>query len=297
MGIPAAAGAAGLGTPDPSLGEQANLVASGTFGAVGPGMWTPLYGAFNALCYATLNTSLETTEGSLNATLGSGTGLAAGAGINSKNVPPGTTLASLSGTSAVLALPSIQLTGNIGNSPSTTPGGLAVISGLAETANLLGATVTGPVAAGIPAGTTVAAILQASTPTQPGIVGLSAPCVPTGGLNQNLTFTFALSSQAITTGTDNAAEFTGAGVEFNATVQLERSLDGGKTSVPCNVGGGGQLAQYTANTPYSAVVSEPEQGVLWRWNCLVYSAVTNVKINWRFSATGIAATAWGIPPS
>ncbi len=62
-------------------------------------------------------------------------------------------------------------------------------------------------------------------------------------------FQFALAAAGIpASGTDAGAIYTGAGVTFNATVQLERSFDGGLTWIVCNVGGTGTLAQYTGAT-------------------------------------------------
>jgi hypothetical protein len=289
VAIPAGAGHAAVGSPVASgigNGDLANSVAVGALTAVGPGMWVGLQGTFNAALWASINTSLATTNGSLSSTLGSGSGLAAGAGVNSVNVPPGTTIGHLSGTTATLALPTVQEAARLG------PG--ATLVGVADTTWLLGATVTGPVAAGIPAGTTVTAILQPAIPSSPqsGIVQLSA--APTGPANFLYTFNFALSDQAIVTGTDTAALFTGAGVEYSGTVQLERSFDGGATAVVCNAGGGGQLAQYAAGTPVSFVVSEPEAGVCYRFNCIAYTSGT---INYRLSQTSSAALAWGVPPS
>ena len=289
MGIPAIVGTAAIGTPVYGSDDQANSVVSGQFSAVGPGPWLGLQGAFNATLYASINTSLATTKGSLTSTVGSGAGLAAGAGINSINVPPGATIGVISGTTVTLALPIIQLTGFIAAN--------GTISGLGETANLLGATVTGPVAAGVVSGTTVASVpipFVAGQFGNPGTINLSVAPSPTVPTNQQLTFTFALGSQSVTTGTDTAAEFTGAGVEYAGTVQLERSFDGGKTATVCNIGGGGFLAQYATGTPVNFVVSEPEQGMLYRWNCIAYSSGV---IHHRLSATSPAATAWGIPPS
>ena len=73
-------------------------------------------------------------------------------------------------------------------------------------------------------------------------------------------------------------------------MQLERSLDGGNTWIIANVGGTGTLAQYTAGTPVSVTFGEPEEGITYRWNCIVYTSGT---INYRISTTGGAATAFG----
>jgi hypothetical protein len=84
---------------------------------------------------------------------------------------------------------------------------------------------------------------------------------------------------------------------FDATVQLERSFDGGATWFICGVGGAGQPAIYVgsvlAGQNVSIVVSEPERGVAYRLHVPVYGSGT---INYRMSASGLAAMAWGVPP-
>jgi hypothetical protein len=290
VAVPPNAGTAAVGSPSAAglgAGELANSVVVGTFAAVGPGPWLGLQGSFNAAIWGSAATSLATTNGSLAATLGSGAGLAAGAAVASVNVPPGTTLATLAGTAATLALPTVQETAQLG--PGDT------LTGLASTQYLLGATVTGPVAAGLAANTTVATIVQAAAPGVPGIVQLSAAAAPAAAPpNQAYTIDFALGADAITTGTDTAASFTGAAILFAGTVQLERSFDGGKTAIVCNLGGGGQLAQYNAGTPVQFVAGEPEAGVVYRWNCTAYSSGP---ISYRLSQTSMAPSAWGVPPA
>lgn len=82
---------------------------------------------------------------------------------------------------------------------------------------------------------------------------------------------------------------------WNGTVRLERSFDGGTTWIVCGVGGNGAQASYTTTTgaDVSIVVSEPEEGVCYRLNCTAYTSGT---INYRFSTSGLAAMAWGVPP-
>jgi hypothetical protein len=65
---------------------------------------------------------------------------------------------------------------------------------------------------------------------------------------------------------------------FSGGAQLERSFDSGVTWVPCNVNAVGGGAAYTA--PMSGTVSEPEGGLLYRWNC---TAFTSGSINYRIS--------------
>ena len=206
MGIPAPAGVAASGTPPP--GDQANAVLSGTITAIGPQTAFAFRGPMNLWLYASINTALTTTAGSTAATVGSGTGLAAGDAINSVNVPPGTVAAVVSGTNVTLKLP-------------------------------------------------------------PGVA-----------------------ASGILTGTDTAATFTGAAIVFSATVQLERSFDGGKTFIVCNLGGGGILAQWLAG-PISITFGEPEKNVLYRLNCTVWTSGT---INYRISQTGGAAESLAVGP-
>ena len=96
----------------------------------------------------------------------------------------------------------------------------------------------------------------------------------------------------ILAGTDNAAVFTGAAIVFNATVQLERSFDGGATFIPCNLGSGGILAQWTTG-PVSLTFGEPEKNVLYRLNC---TAWTSGAISYRISQTGGAGESLAIGP-
>lgn len=65
---------------------------------------------------------------------------------------------------------------------------------------------------------------------------------------------------------------------FSATVRLVRSFDGGATYHPVAINTNGDPAEYTANA--SIVVREPEQDVLYRLECYVYSSGT---IGYRIS--------------
>lgn len=79
---------------------------------------------------------------------------------------------------------------------------------------------------------------------------------------------------------------------WNGTVRLERSFDGGATWVVCGIGGDGTQASWnTNNQDVSVIVGEPEKGVLYRLNCTVHTSGT---INYRMSATGQAALAIGV---
>ena len=89
------------------------------------------------------------------------------------------------------------------------------------------------------------------------------------------------------------ATFTGPAVNYSGTVQLERSFDGGKTWICCNLDRAGTLAQWATGTPVSQTFGEPEKNVLYRLNCITYSAGV---INYRISQTGGAAESLAIGP-
>jgi hypothetical protein len=74
---------------------------------------------------------------------------------------------------------------------------------------------------------------------------------------------------------------------FSGTVLVQRSFDGGTTwltRLDTPVGSG----SFTA--PATFALSEPEQGVSYQLECSVFTSGT---VNYRMSATGGAATAWG----
>ncbi len=298
MGIPAPNGidAAGL----PNAGDQANAFVGGTLGAVGPGKAFAFRGPMNLAIWASIATSLATTAAGATGTVGSAAGLAAGNAVNSVNVPLGTTIGNLSSTTATFAFPTLTYPATINtvNDAVTLPAGSNV-------AALLGATVTVPSTAEgatIPSGTTVTAIVQTdiapSLYDQVGRVGIiTISNIPTAApLNPaaQIPLQFAVTDNAITvTGTDANASFTGAAITYSATVQLERSFDGGATWIVCNVGGSGQLAQWNAGTPVNITFGEPEKNVLYRLNCIAYSSGV---INYRISQTGGAAESLAIGP-
>ncbi len=299
MGIPSAQGVGASGLPPP--GDQANAVVTGIITAVGPTQPFAFRGPLNISAWGPVATALTTTAGSLNYSVGAATGLAIGYSITSANVPPGTTLKTLAGTSGTLAIPAVTMRcrtdgvdANLTVEPSV--GGPSM-------ASLVGATVTAPNVANaptLPAGTTVLQVVQETiaptntSPGQPGIVLLSnAPvgATPFTRMNQ-IQFTFARTGNAISvTGADAAATFTGSGVNYTGSVQVERSFDGGNTWLVANIGGAGILAVYTAGTPISLTFGEPEKGVLYRLNCTALAAGT---IAYRLSETGGAAESLAI---
>lgn len=292
MGIAGSAGITAAGLPN--LGDAANAVVSGVITAVGPQPAFAFRGPMNLELYASINTSLTTAAGSLSATLGSATGLAAGASIDSVNLSPGATIGALSGTTATVALPPRTHFGSISSNGQ--------IKGFFPTDRLLGATVTVPSNAEqvtLPANTTVTGIVQAyvaptgTSPGTAGIVQLSNNPTKVPADNGQVPFLYALTANAvIVTGADAAAIFTGPAITWSGTVELERSFDGGKTWVVCNVGSSGTLAQWTAG-PISLTFGEPEKNVLYRLNTIAYSSGT---INYRISQTGGAAESLAIGP-
>lgn len=299
MGKPAPFGVAAAGIPP--LGDQANAVLSGIISAIGPTAPFAFMGPMNVAFWASLGTTLTTTAGSLSSSVASATGLAVGNAINSRNVPPGATIGALSGTTVTLALPPLTYPvsglNTAGNRQVSLPPGSNV-------AALLGATVTAPSTAQrltIPAGTTVAAIIQPDVapslngPGVPGIIQLSALPTLVPPEAAPLQLQFAPTGNAIqTTGADAAATFTGAAITFNATINVERSFDGGLTWLICNIGGSGQLAQYSGATvtPVQFAFGEPERNVLYRLNAIAY---TSGVLNYRISETGQAATSISVP--
>lgn len=287
MGISAPAGVGASGFPP--AGDQANAVVTGTIVGVGPTAPFAFRGPMNAAAWGAVVTALTTTAGSLAATVASATGIAAGYGINSINVPRGTTVGVLAGTAVTLAIPPVTLRGRTDTSVNMT---IPNEVGGPSMASLVGATVSG---LNIVPGTTVLGVVREKvdptnlSPGIDGIVRLSAlPTAMTPFRQQALLFfLFFRTGNAITaTGADAAAIFTGGGVNFTGSIQLERSFDGGATWLVCNIGGSGTLAIYTAGTPINLTFGEPEKQVLYRWNCTALSAGA---INFRMSETGGAA--------
>jgi hypothetical protein len=125
-------------------------------------------------------------------------------------------------------------------------------------------------------------VITSAAPTQSSPEA-GAP-VGSSGLNRIL---FALTASGVVGGTDNNAIFTGTGVEFVGTVELDRSFDGGNIWITHNLpGGSGVPAQWNGGTPVSALFGETERGVAYRLNCTALSSGT---INYRLSASGQAA--------
>lgn len=202
----------------PPAGDSATEVVSGAFTGLGQTS-APFcfYGPFNVLIQPIEVDALTTVAGSFLGSVSSGTGIAAGQTIVSKNLPLGVTVA------AVVAATTVQF------------GGI--------------------------------------TTTQ------------VGG---------ATTSQIIT-GTDAAAYFTGAGVTVDASVQLERSFDGGVTwNVVDTDKAGAVPALYVLGSGHitgavNVSFTEPEKNVAYRLNVIAYNSGT---INYRISISGQAAQTW-----
>jgi len=231
--------------------------------------------------YASFNTALTTTSGSLAASVAAAGTIAVGSAVNSVNVPPGTTVGAIVGTAVTLALPPISLMADVQASN--------LLLGLRKTAGLLGATVVSPYFA---PGTTVIEIVQVPVivpggqPSQFGHVRLSSAALSLPPIRQPVPITFLPSGNAVAGGVDATAVFTGASIVYSGTVQIERCFDGGYSWLPANIGGAGALAQYNMGTPVSVSFGEPEKSVLYRVNCLAY---VSGAINYRISTTGGAA--------
>ena len=284
----------------PNLGDAANAVLSGAFTGVGPSAPFAFRGPMNLSLYASFVTALTTTALSLTGSVGSAGTIAAGASVNSSLVPPGTTVKSITTTAPVFAVPPINLYGRIRSNGQVL---LRPQTGLVGFANqLVGAAITiqsNVSGVTLPAGTVVNGVIQNDVPannTSPGtdaILQLSnSPNIAAEKIDVPLQF-LPTANIIATSGTDAAAFFTGAAIVYSGTVQLERSFDGGKTWIICNIGASGTLAQWTAGTPVSLTFGEPEKLVLYRLNC---TAFTSGPINYRISQTGGAAESLAIGP-
>lgn len=281
MGKQVAAPYGSWGTPP--AGDEANTVLQGVILAVGPTPPLAFRGALNLAIWASFNTTLTTTAGSLSATVAAAGTIAIGSAVNGVNVPPGATVGAITGTAVTLVVPPVTIRGNVNVSDP-------IVRGMYITAGLVGSTVTG---LGIPAGTTVLAVVTPAVSTNnagggsDGSIRLSqTPTIaPTNGGGTELQFTGNASQ--VLGGADALATFTGAGILYIGSVQVERTFDGGKTWTVCNVGGSGLMAQYNAGTPINLNFSEMEKSVFYRLNCL---ATSGNPINYRMSETGGAAT-------
>lgn len=127
----------------------------------------------------------------------------------------------------------------------------------------------------------------------PGVVSQTPPAHDQANTVVSGTFTATgHSAPAMIWGLFNTVIYGASGPNgsWNASVQIERSFDGGTTWVVAGVGGTGTQAVYsTNNQDVSVELYEPERGVLYRLDCTAYTSGT---INYRISTTGGAATTW-----
>lgn len=285
----------------PYQNDKANGVVQGVLpDAAGAARPFAFWGPINVFVWGEYNTSLTVTAGDLTAQVADPGPLAAGQAVNSVLVPYGTTIGAFADPDAELVLPTYTIYGQL-----IYQGGVWKITELASTDFLLGASVNGsypgkPLTGGV-VGATVASIEQeAVAPSiygsgQKGIVVLAGGTISHLPENASYPFDFGLVAGGLASGVDADALFTGAAIGATAgTVQLERSFDGGRTFIPCNVGAGA-LAQFSLITPLSFSFGEPENGMLYRLNVLEVTPTTDVAVNYRISATGQASISLSVP--
>lgn len=286
MGIAAAAGVeSGILPP---VGDQANKVVQSTFAAVGPGLPIAVRGPVNVEIWASYLSTLTTTANSLTASLAAIGVAAIGNSINSVNLPAGSTIKTLPGGNGItVGLPTQTWYGSCLTAQ-------AAITGLVDTnlslAKLVGASIISPY---FTAGTTVTAVGAVAGTVQTSAPPTSQPANP----QPLVPFGFALSTAAITTtGTDTAATYTGWEIVWAATVQLERSFDGGRTWLVANIGtlGAATRASWagtnaTTGTPLSFSFGESEKQVMYRLNCLTAALAAGTTLNYRLSQTAVAS--------
>lgn len=281
MAIPALPGVSGSDKTPPDF---ANGVIEGVLEAPGPSKAFSIWGPMNLVVYGVLANALTTTAGSDAGSVASATLTAQGDAINSVNVPPGTTIGGLVGTTVTFAFAPQTWSGYI-------RAGSDVISNIAQPEDLSTLDAAEVVSPYFAAGATVIGYDNEARTLQISSAATSAP-----NKNAMAQIEFKPTGNCITvTGADADATLTGAAINFNADLQIERSFDGGRTWIVCNVGGSGMLAQYTANTPISISFGDPEAGMLYRINATDITPVANVSIRYRLSTTGQASTVLSVP--
>lgn len=291
MGIPAqlSSGISGSNKAYKSR-DLANGLISGTFAAVGPSAALSVWGPMNLAVWGELADQMTTAAGSTSVTAASGTSVANGDTVASANLPPGATvLSGGGGTSLVVAMPPVFFpalaNGIRSGSPLIRMGGLPV-----SLATLVGATILN--SDFFAAGTT---ILSADATTRTLTASANATASMDTGASLSLV-EFAPTGNYITaTGADAAAFTMGPATPINLTLQLERSFDGGRRWIACNLGGDGTLAQWALTKPLSVTFGDPEAGMLYRLNALAYTGVTNTTVRYRLSTTGQGSTSLSVP--
>ena len=99
------------------------------------------------------------------------------------------------------------------------------------------------------------------------------------GTTVTLAFPPNFAAANVVGGADAGALFTGSSIAWSASLQLEKSFDGGATWLVDQIFAGGG--------PAVMQISEPERNVAYRLNCTSY---TSGVINYRISQTGAGAT-------
>jgi hypothetical protein len=244
----------------------------------------------NLAVWGELLDQMTTTAGSANVTAASGTSVANGDTILSANLPIGSTVKSGGGgTALVVALPPVFFValanGIQSGSPLIRMGSLPV-----NLATLVGATILN--SDFFAAGTT---ILSADPTARTLTASANATASMPPGASLSLV-EFAPTGNYITaTGADAAAVTMGPATPINLTLQLERSFDGGRRWIACNLGGQAALAQWVLTAPLSLSFGDPEAGMLYRLNALAYTGVTNTTVRYRLSTTGQGSTSLSVP--
>lgn len=289
MGIPALPGVSGSNR---NQADRANAVVFGTFAALGASAPLSVWGPMNVVVWGELADALTTTAGSANVTAASATGSVNGDTLVSANLPPGTTILSGgAGTALVATFPPQFWQGVIVNGSAIInfPAASSGPSLPADLTTLIGATILN--SDYFASGTT---ILAADNTLR----RLTASAAATAGPpnNQPAFIEFKPTGNAVkTSGADANALIMGPATAINLTLQLERSFDGGRKWIACNLGGDATLAQWVLTKPLSLSFGEPEAGMLYRLNCLAFAAVTNVTVRYRLSTTGQASTSLSVP--
>lgn len=277
------------GSPVPN--DKANGVIQGSLNRVGPTKAFPFRGPFNLSIWGEYTSDLDTTAGSSTGTVGTIGAVAAGQGIKCASLPPGSVVTGVAGSNITIALPIYTY--------SCLPTvGQAKLSQVPDTRWLLGSLVTGLGLAGV----AVTAIPTPSVDRQPNVKNIrgeitlaSAPTVNPQS-NQVLPYEFALDNDAIVSGTNVAAIFTGEAIGLTGMVQLERSFDGGDTWIPMSITpAGAALAEWSLAAPVSTYFGEPEVEVMYRLNVVTLTPSAGTDIKFRLSTTGQAATTLQVP--
>lgn len=265
------------------------MLVTGTITAVGPGKAAPSWGPLNLLIYGVQAEALTVALGVNAGTVAGGTTQNVGDSVQSTLVPPGTTVKTTNGGGALTFVFPTQTWPCIVDGSATlkfpdgAPGGLQG----STLASLVNAAISSPDGYFGP-GVTVLAVGADGKSLQ-----LSAKPTSVPTTNRPVPIEFALAANCITaSGTDANATYVGSGTALGAATTalvVERSADGGSTWVGCNIGGSGQPAKFTSwANPISLAFGEPEAGMLYRVNCLVFSGATRTTITYRWSASGQA---------